>query len=769
MQIKELRLDRFKGLTLAEEIHPLMLYSGPNGSGKSARLQAIQWAATGCSALGRKPEAAMVYGSPAGMSVGVRLDDKFVFYRELTMDTREGKISQLLGTNSTERGGARDTQARIEEHIGRFMPMWDLNEFLALSSDKRREMVLALCGKAAGKTWAPSEVETAIQVGILTEILGVGTVASALPDESWDSPAYQTALVNLVAKVGEDYRVELSSYFACLKRLPDEDLVDFVAAATEITKERISQSKATADAATQAARALSDRRAEIQVPSGSVDDLRQTRDAFSVQLEDVLKQIGVQLGKESARRSLHQELARCREQIERTKHQKGMVCGADPAAEMAEALGLEQQADDLAATLTEMDDQSTVLEAAMSTARNNREKVNAFREQVRLEAQRHESLLRQAESSLKAAESSDWVEAARLVKELQYMGVGGAVQLEQLLTICHRNADPDLIDRLRNEVENDRLNFVAAGDLLATCKSDACACDESVAITEAAYSEHVNALLQRRRANDEVMGKIRQLRQDADTIRARLAERDKSIDALASQLESLDNRRIDLEKKLNDVEAEGGQVPLAELQTSETALRGQLRATEENIEALIRYSNLGAELNRSIAKAEQQRVCHEIAKAGMEAIRGVRERLMVVMVQPILSHINQFFAACGVGDVSAYCKLENHRGTPIFDLGLGDREREVSIDAMSGGEAVIFYAALAYAMTRLADPPLKVLLIEAAELDAYAAEHLVDGLVFASETMSNVIVASCQRGMEVAVGESEGWHVVQCRPDEVAS
>jgi len=767
MQIENITLHGFKGIDSSDKIGPLTLFVGPNGSGKSARLQAIQWAMTGCSRLGKKPEAASVYGCPTGMKVEVRLDDGFHVTRGIDLDNREGKMTQILSTDASEPLGIRDSQARIEEHVGRFMPMWDLNEFLALKAEGRRELILSLCGKASGVSIHNAQGQ--IETEILNGLLGRGTVAEALAGTSIDSPRHMEIRRELIQRLSAEHRAALSSVYGAMRGVSKADVSEYLSTMTAKVKEIISSSKAAAEAATQAARALADRKAEVQVPAGTVDQLREQQGQLVAQLEEVLKQIGIQEGKGSARKSLVQELARCLEMKGRQEEHLKLASEADVTEDMARALAMEQEAEDLAVTVHEVEDNLPALQDAMANARAAYEEAGVLLSGATRFLGSAEVSLAQKQAELAAAEQSDWMKVLELAKKLDAESVcGDQLTIDELISVATRNANPQRVEDLRKTVEGLQTDVSLLKAEKEQRQGQLATATDAMRSAEAAFNDGIKARHEQQKASERSLGRIHELKQRASSIRESLRQRDESISRATTNIAELEARRIELEGKLNTLDAEGGQVPLELLKQDETAIRAQRDAIERDIEALIRFANLNAELNRAIARAEQQRMAHVVAKAGLRAIKDVREQIMSDMLYPLLAMMTEFLTACGLRK-RAYSRLENHKGTPIFDLGWTDGTQEISMDALSGGESVIFYAALGYAMTLLADPPLKVMLIEAAELDGDREAKLMAGLTAASHRIDNILVASCSWNALDWENAPMPWTVIRMAGEGVAA
>jgi len=227
---------------------------------------------------------------------------------------------------------------------------------------------------------------------------------------------------------------------------------------------------------------------------------------------------------------------------------------------------------------------------------------------------------------------------------------------------------------------------------------------------------------------------------------------------------SLDRKRQDriaAEKALNELRSAGGWIPNEQLEQQRNGITDQVNAIDADIDAKGKYQALESELARAIADTERETVRHDVAKRVAQAIRAIRDGLMGELVRPLLDRINKFLAVAAPGCV-AYCELEQIKGEtrkPIFEIGWEvDGMKRVSLPALSGGEAALFGAGLAYALVCIANPPLRLLLIEAAEIDAAHMTRMLDALRAVSDDVGNIFVATCDESFAT---EIEGWNHVQ--------
>lgn len=226
------------------------------------------------------------------------------------------------------------------------------------------------------------------------------------------------------------------------------------------------------------------------------------------------------------------------------------------------------------------------------------------------------------------------------------------------------------------------------------------------------------------------------------TLNARLAESMKAHDEAKAALAGLS---ADAGGSLDALNAQRAEIEAA------------IRRAEEQINAKTRFDLLHAELHSAIREAENAAIDYEVCGCMVDALKSLREKIMDQLVSPVVSRMQRFLDVAMPGR-RAYCDLSNSLGREDFALGWRTPDaQKIRLQTMSGGERVIFCAALGYALVTLAAPPLRLLLIEAAEVDADNLRSLLDGCEAVSGELSNVMVATCSIG---APDVLPGWTVI---------
>ncbi len=200
-------------------------------------------------------------------------------------------------------------------------------------------------------------------------------------------------------------------------------------------------------------------------------------------------------------------------------------------------------------------------------------------------------------------------------------------------------------------------------------------------------------------------------------------------------------------------------------------LESERKKVEEDIEALQerlaekqKSVTLTQEIVETQARAEARTLRHETGKLVVKAIKVQREVLTKKLVAPLIDHMNTFLKGVS-DDLTAFIELDNPTGKKVvFRMGWMFDDQQVHIEAMSGGETAIFTAALAYALVILADPPLKLLLIEAGEIDTENMLALLGAIESVQCHLDNVLIATYQ-----PVAAASGWNVIDMAAGAVES
>jgi exonuclease SbcC len=745
MKINKLLLDNFKGQNGEVPLDRLNVLVGANGTGKSARLQAIWWAIEGASRLGRAPRAALPYAGPNGMRVGLKLDNGLKFDRTLFIEHRRNRPPNVKCC--VDWSGADTTTTAAETHVretvGDFAPMFDLGVFLDKSIEKRTQAVVALCAGAV--TSDGESVANRIILEWFKIKLGAGTVAE-MTEQPGPAP-----LSNLVKKLSED---ECAALDRCQTLMQvTGSAVHVIEGATEEIKKLIAESKRAKDEARQASNELSARHRALQVPAGTADELRAKRDGLAKRQDDLSRQIGLQLGRATAHASLVRQKEQATARVDSLRDQR---VHADDYAETlrteADAQRLEDEAIDIDARIPEEADVSALQEAAQAAVKTLG-RAEADTGVVEKEANTMHLNYLAAGRLLESAEGSPWTRLSLLLDNLHEVLPPAAEDAFSL--IC------DLVAEQSDDIP--KLKQTTATAYSAKEQAEANLANSRSALEVARTArEKADAELEKGRANNHArnqqMLQRNDLMHEAAVVRNMLTQHAENVDRINGDLATAENTRLALERQINDLTDDAG-VPVEQLKQQRDGLAEAILQVDASLEAMSTAKGVAQQLAECLAKKGRETVTYDVAKGVAEAIKVVREEYMAELVAPLVDKLNAVLGRLG-GARTAHCKLLDLRGQPAFDLGWSDGKTEVSLDAMSGGEQVLFSVCLLYALVMLADPPLKLLMIEAGELDGdrlddllCAIHTLTDGPVGAS---GNVLVATCRPPRR-----APGWNVIE--------
>lgn len=738
MKIDTISYRDFKGFSGSLDLTKPTLLTGPNGSGKSARMLGPQFAVTGKTPLGGRPEDSFMLAGPVGCQVAVRLGGGLAWSRELRFDPRTKSISMVLKIVGSERMGLRLAESHLREQVGDFAPMFDLRSFLDISSDKRRGFVLNLCsGALAKQTGLEVSANRALLVEVLKIELGEGTVAAYLAEPHDD-------LEGLWPKLGEDKAKCLRSILDGLTIEVDANLASAISDLLETATNILNQSKGDHDRAHQAARKLSEQKATIAVTAGSVGELKEKRTDLARQLREIAEQIANQAGRADARQAIQRTIQDWRDRLAHNEQAQGgleKIAAADAArqAELEESvrrMGESTAPPDLAQLLKACEIAQADKFAANEAVRN-----------AEHSAQMCEGDIQSLTAEITSFRSCPWGKALELFEEIAAYGRDRPAEREdrawgELGDLIRKNAAVDRRLHLEKQLLSVRASLESVKATVVTAMSKQ---------TEAIVTLDMNnAHLEVAQKEAELAAKTDRVSRETRAIAQKelfdITRRQDNLKEVKATGERLRTEQAKHERRLNELEAAGGHVPLEELREQESNLDRLQAEVDLELEAKERYQVLDTELVRCVASAEDEALLYETCKSVCAAIRTMRERLMERLIAPLLDKVNCFLAIAEP-ECRAYCELLSPRGRPVFELGWIRRRKEgmeqrIPLPALSGGETAIFGAALAYALVALSDSPLKLLLLEAGEVDEVHLARILEALWGLRQDLSNVLVAT---------------------------
>lgn len=781
MKITTVTVANFKGLSERFDTERFNLFVGPNGSGKTARLLAPQFAIAGTTPFGARPDDAFKLCSADRLRVHVLLDDGFTWTRAIIRDPRQKTLQTEVTVVGRSELGMREASALVAETVGTFAPMFDLGAFLDLSSDKRRDFVLDLCAEAAdvgesGTSMLPRE----LLIELYKIELGPGTVEQYLARCEPD-------LNGLKEKLGTDKAGYLDEVMVAVTSGFTENPAESLAEALRLGRVLTNGTKQNRDRAQQATQKLSERKAKCVVSAGSAADLEERLQALTNQREEIVKQLEHQAGRDSARVALQRSLEAATSRLTAAQDESARIA-ATPEPDMAEAEKLEAEA-----KVLDVEKPAGDLEALTEDVAQAKTGVNVSITEKTLHAGHvvtAAASARTLEASLKRAKESPWQKALDLADGIDIVlsitKDDPPAEWTLLYELITENAKLDNIAHFEATLAKakDTVKDVDHRDAeLTTAVNEA---EDFLATAEEALRSAEATNRETERLCNENIRKRETLRTEFGRIAIAHANWATIQERTAKQMKEHTGEQVGAQKLLNELDAEGGHINVDDLRKQQGTVEIAIATAKTELEAKRSYAVLDTELTACIAQAERETVLHELSKSMCDAIRALRERLMERMVSPLLDRLNAFLDVAAPGR-KAYCELVNAKGTPAFELGWivsgGTRslaaitqgalpgvapqppgptttvteDVKVPLPALSGGETALFGAGLAYALVSLAKVPLKLLLLEAGEVDADNLKRIMKAISHVGRDLSNVMIAAHADPKWL----DSGWNVVK--------
>jgi len=718
-KIKRVSLNGYKGSTRTYTLVGPEILSGPNGSGKSSCLEGLIYTLNGQVPGGRKLDTVAAYFPARGGTV--RVEDSEGRWIERGFSRDKTKLTEILRTSEDVEGQPPNLAAWQVSDV-----VIDIREFTGLSPEKRREFVLRLCG--GGTT--PANLPWMLALEYARQVGGPAATPQFLEDMACDPTPGVPQLAQSWTRRG-GIRELLHSYLGAAAN--GKSLSEIFLQLGACAKEGVLGCRR--DAQTAAA-AQGELEVEAKGASAAASDI----DALGQTVAVLREEVSQRKASAAQMREAHQRVEAA--EIEVTAALKAKALASDLLA-AAKDPGIRPEApksnerktalfDALIPLGKKEDEQRKIVreaEAAQGRADFARAQFEAANERYeRAFENKHNELihlmdavpddahvgvppLRVAVKNLCQQWMDDVGRLEQLAEKAKRESLGAESQAFGMGPLAVRAADvlTDLaIERQSIQQELDAIRLDEATD--SKTYRDLCAFWEK---TNLAYTTAKSRL-------------------QYTVVRETNAKA-----ALILGLGRLDD--------LQDPTATAEAIQLVEEKLAEA--ERALEKANEAAGAVAAYAS-------AAARAARAQVDEKAWKAATEAIRILRERVVQESTGGLEESVNQVLAAAGRQE-RVYLRLENDRGKPIFEMGWRVGEVEVSLIAMSGGQAVTFMAALSIALTKRC-AGRKLLLVEADPLDVSSFEDLLKALRPQWDELEALIVATATVGWSTPVG----WDVI---------
>lgn len=739
----------FKARDHALRLGGLCVLTAPNGSGKSAVADAIRFAALGyVPHLGKRLQdsAALLRGRRT--DVEVAFDDLHVVRRTLAL-TEDGGYRSTVACSWLNKAKPSEHEAEALRLLGRDVrdveECLDVRTLLDATPNQRAARLQELLSAAAA-----SAEDTAAAIAERTVQRLADVEDTHMPED----------YTNLLPLLSPGIRAVLKGLAPLLLAKLREADIQAVCDWSNASKR-----EAAAAAKNKSAAAVELRERLAVRDSAGADDvarLESERDRLQREIGGIAERVRAAEAKRAAIGAAAAELRRATERLDTARTQREAVSrdlvahAADPRrlAEVEAALDALQaptpeeqpEAGQLLAQATEAEKQAAsvvIPDPGPKRSESLRREVERIGAEIEAVAQSPWHRVREIGLVIEADARGNGERVVRLrgfAGELQALADAHAPDL-RTLQAEQGQMEIALAEAIKREADAafDRGRAVQSRDgHLRQAERCRAAASEILGAASAAYDRaraehaaHREPLVSERDALRRAIDRRRQDAADADAAMIRAESTHAAATKLAAELgsdvESVEDARGSLQADLAQVVA----------QLSE---HGRLKAARDELTALV----------DELAKAEIQR---DVFAALEWAVQRVRALQMTEAGGPLVSQMRQFLQAAGRREEPFFHAAQNQCDVGWLRPGGGE---SVLIQALSGGEWCLFATALTAAIIALRGAPVRVLLVEAGEMDQRTLAGLLAGIEATSDGLTSAIVLTPHRPEQV----SPGWQIV---------
>lgn len=810
LNITKIKLEAFKGPDATLHLGHLNLITGHNGRGKSRIPEAAMFGCMGHTPRGKLDEETAKIAGPRGCAVSMEISNGFSFTRKL--DVKSHANSQSLHVGGTKKLKKNEAESLIHQTVGNFAYMWDTSAVLALSPDKRRDLIIELCGAAIGTTEINAD-ETLKRLKILTaksdKLAGPGTVEEFLAgrhgitDEAEATWEHVKALYD--AKIAGPQALAIDEMLEEIRGDLTGPAPEAIAAALINANDNTNLHKRESTSASKSAEDIADTLAELsqKTPAGNVEELTKALADLGGRRDGVIDRKAAQEQRDeriadaqtrhdnlvSRIQTLNDEIERMEADVlgdDRANLLDEVVKDIDNKAGNFEQIFLANAKRDLELEKANVEHTKIARTAQRKVILENIEKARSLRESCHTE-RRHcmdeiDRLTRDVKAckeniaelkAVKERHAADPLTKIREQVEVLYLEFGGGgwsgvtAILDNILAIIDANqktdprlesADEEIADLetkiadAQKKLPEHEKSRDAANDMAAEQVAKVNAFEKRLAEFDAQQIEdNTTALMTKVHEAEKRVAELRQQAKDkraeAEQIRTSAKNHAEKLATKIAERDRLGAERETLTEQIQTLRDES-EFTVAALEEQLADVDAKIADINAKLEAKRRYDSLNEELLKTRERAERRMVAHEMGKIVVAAIKELREELTQKMTAPLVGHMNKLLGPLYDESV-ARIRLDNTKGKKaVFefewfkpDERTGEK-RWHALEALSGGQRTLYVTALAYALLMLADPPLKLLLVEAAEIDEANLFALMQAVEGVADGIGNVIIAT---------------------------
>lgn len=738
-RITRIRSDGFKG-EFDEELAPGTVLSGPNGAGKSARLEALVYALSGRVPTGKSLDEVALYFGERGGTVQVEDAAGNWIQRGIKRDREKAKVSEISSGGGPEGGPLRGFMADPA--------VLDLRDFLSLSANKRREFVLQLCGQGEA---SGEDILEAVEDQYAKGVSGSAATAETLARPE-DLPEYEAELA-VAWTEPRGLREQLASHLLGSKDKTASEFCQTLAEFAGTSKNAARRSGVEARAA------VRELEAQAQGAKAAAADIGR-RQAAVATFEEGYNQAREDYGRDQEIRAeaekLEREYGTLEQALASAKEKAAALTDPGPEPELPPHMPAGERPEEFGRRSDALLKQQEDLTGAFSHYHETKASLHKAQEQL--------------------------VSAKEALEEHRRLGLGELVDVAQgIPEDAH-----ELVPRLRRIVDAVSSNWRARKLELATrfveMEDHLVELSEVMDLAEPRFKQAETRAKELDAELAALGEEERAWKDDADRLAAEYRAAVERREIWRGKRKSYDRAQADVDgvqeslKRTADVRREA----LGRLEASTEGAgyavaerAAKLKEAKATLTRALEAAGAVKAFEEATARAKREIVAEMAWTRAERSTQRAREVYVGQATKPLVEDLQELLDRCGCHENRVYLDLENDRGKPIFDLGwyrqgdLRDQllcpEKKTSISALSGGEAVLFCAALSVAIARRSKGR-RILLIEADPLDETNLALLLDGLSGVTGELDACLVAT-----STPVSSREGWAVHDFNWEDVAA
>jgi len=648
MKLNKITTSNTKGRNIDCELSGRDIFTGPNGAGKTTHLESVMAGILGyIPGKGKKLEDVFNMASGTEMAITLAAENGFSCTRTINQKvTRKRstgeKTYSLTSSTSIFPPKSEKTESqkktRISEEFGDFALMFDLDEFLAMSDDKKRSFIFSLTD--------PSKF-------------------------GWDKE-----------KVFESIKKEFSDedMLGPLEQIWDNNIgvPDNLANMVDWAKSQLSEAKGALKSAIASKQELLEQKQSMGGSQRPRHQIKEELDASREKLENTTKIIAANAEKVSMLVSLKEEKARLEEALKQDIPEPKNMDDLNKKLKLEsdKAVEAKERVDRLRAKRSELGEK---LAGQRSEKKVLQERLDGITQSIGI-------------CPLTGKDCPDSTAIEAFKKELK-------AKIEEL-----SNSMKELGGMIE---ETDNIGLEAAASLSEKEAS-------SNAIAKEIADEKV--LIEKRK-------RIADIREDLEKTTRKIAETViTDTEIMEKAVAGIKERIAELEK-----EGEGGQ-------------------EIHDIEKAFDRANLSSiDLEEKIERIEDLCIL-----MGTGRLQG---NILEDTVSPLVEKINQLLQkTCESYNLTL--DLYDKNGRPTFSLAWDKGGTIIPFESLSGGEKAVFSVAILCALVIAKDPPVKVLCLEASEIDQKNLDMLLGSVEDFGSDIDNFLIAT-----HITPSEAPSWSV----------